>query len=63
MVQVLRLLRLAPEVMETIAGLGEPLVEQIVCERRLRPLVELPQKEQEHRVRSMLGSHGAVGSV
>ncbi len=44
--QVLRLLRLAPEVQEKIADLGDPLTSPIITERKLRPLVSLPRDEQ-----------------
>jgi hypothetical protein len=51
---VLRLLRLAPEVLKAIAALGDPLPSPIVTERRLRPLVNLPQEEQRRRVDALL---------
>ena len=40
--QVLRLLRLAPEINEKVAGLGDPLTSSTMTERKLRPLVNLP---------------------
>ena len=44
--QVLNLLRLAPEVLEKIAGLGDPLTSPIVTERNLRPIIKLQPKKQ-----------------
>ena len=52
--QVLNLLRLAPEVLERIASLGDLLTSPIVTERRLRPLVNLPRVEQRKQVRTLL---------
>lgn len=45
--QVLGLLELAPEVLEAIVGLGDPLSTPVVTERSLRPLLKLPVEEQE----------------
>lgn len=44
--QVLGLLDLAPQVLEAIVGLGDPLSEPVVSERSLRPLLNLPAEEQ-----------------
>jgi len=52
--QMLRLLRLAPEVLETIAGLGDPLPSPIITERRLRPVVSLPPEAQKCWIDNML---------
>ena len=52
--QVLNLLRLAPDVGEKIAGLGDPLTSPTVTERKLRPLVNLPRVEQRKQVRTLL---------
>ena len=52
--QVLNLLKLTPEVIEKIAGLGDPLASPVVTERRLRPLVNLPRAEQRKQVRTLL---------
>jgi hypothetical protein len=52
--QVLRLLRLTPEVLKAIAALGNPLPSPIVTERRLQPVVNLPQEEQRRRVGTIL---------
>jgi len=48
--QVLRLLRLAPEVLEVLVSLGDPLSDPIVTERKLRPILNLPAEEQRWRV-------------
>jgi len=45
--QILRLLTLAPEVLDTIASLGDPLPSPIITERMLRPIVSLPAEEQK----------------
>ncbi len=56
--QVLRLLKLAPEVLEALADLGDPLPTPIVTERKLRPIVNLPVEEQRREVNViLLGSH------
>jgi biotin operon repressor len=52
--QVLNLLRLAPEVIEQVAGLGDPLTTRSVTERKLRRLVNLPEEKQKSRLRKML---------
>ena len=52
--QVLNLLRLAPEVLEKIADLGDPLTSPIVTERKLRPVVLLPKAEQRRRIEDMV---------
>lgn len=44
--QVLRLTRLAPDVLRTIAELGDPLPTPIITERMLRPVVGLSSAEQ-----------------
>jgi hypothetical protein len=44
--QMLRLLRLHPEVLEAIAALGDPLPSRLVTERMLRPIVDLPAQAQ-----------------
>jgi len=54
--QVLNLLRLAPEVLEQIAGLGDPLASPTVTERKLRPLVNLPRVTQSKRIQKLLGN-------
>ncbi len=52
--QVVNLLRMAPEVLEEIAGLGDPLTSPIVTERKLRPLVNLPRAEQKSLIRGLM---------
>jgi hypothetical protein len=52
--QVLRLLKLAPEVLEKITGLGDPLTSSNMTERKLRPIVKLPEKKQEIRIKEMI---------
>ncbi len=44
--QVLGLLDLAPEVVEIVLGLGDPLSTPVVTERSLRPHLKLPVEEQ-----------------
>lgn len=46
--QVLRLLDLAPEVVAFVAALGDPLPRPVISERTLRPLLNLPAKEQQN---------------
>lgn len=52
--QILRLLRLAPEVLESIADLGDPLPSPIITERRLRPVVNLSPEDQKRWINSIL---------
>ena len=49
--QVLGLLDLAPEVIEVVAALGDPLQAPSVTERSLRPLLSLPADEQMRALR------------
>ncbi|MCG6534892.1 MAG: hypothetical protein L7F78_09415 [Syntrophales bacterium LBB04] len=58
--QVLWLLNLTPEVLKTIAALGDPLSSPIVTERRLRPIVNLPPEEQIRRVVAILAGGDTV---
>jgi len=44
--QVLRLLRLTPEVLQKIVALGDPLPSPVVTERVLRSIVNLPREQQ-----------------
>ncbi len=60
--QVLRLLELPPEVLDTLAALGNPLASPIVTERGLRPLVALPPEEQWSRIECMVGQPGTTES-
>jgi transcriptional regulator with XRE-family HTH domain len=52
--QVLRLLRLAPDLLRQIAALGDYLSSPIITERMLRPIVDLSLREQEHYVTAIL---------
>ncbi len=52
--QVLRFLRLDPEVLKAIASLGDSLSSPIVTERRLREIVKLPVEEQKQRLEAIL---------
>ena len=42
--QVLKLLELAPEVLDFIVALGNPLPRPVISERMLRPVLNLPAK-------------------
>jgi hypothetical protein len=48
--QVLHLLKLAPDVLHTIAALGDPLCSQTVTERVLRSLVHRSADEQRREI-------------
>jgi hypothetical protein len=52
--QILRLLKLAPEVQKVVAALGDPLPSPIITERRLRSVINLPVKEQKGKVEEIL---------
>src|SRR5581483_2677370 len=52
--QVLALLDLAPEVLDAIVALGDPLPRPIISERMLRPLLNLPAEEQRHAMKDNL---------
>jgi len=56
--QVLGLLALAPEVVQALAALGDPLAKPIVTERRLRTILKLPIAEQKLAVGAIVGSLG-----
>jgi hypothetical protein len=51
---VLQLLNLAPDVMNTIAALGDPLSFRTVTERVLRSLVHRSADEQRQEINSLL---------
>ena len=53
--QMLNLLKLSHSVMAIIKGLGDPLPNKHLCERKLRPLLGLPEEDQIAMVRSMFG--------
>ncbi len=42
----MNLLRLSPEVIEMISSLGDPIQGPVVTERKFRPLLSLPIKQQ-----------------
>jgi hypothetical protein len=52
--QVLRLLRLPPEVLDKIAALGNPMPGPIVTERELRRIVRLPPVERKQWIDASL---------
>ena len=52
--QVLKLLELAPEVLDFIVALGNPLPRPVISERMLRPVLNLPAKEQRYAVKDIL---------
>jgi len=52
--QVLRLLRVSPEILDKIAAIGDPMPRPIVTECRLRPIVELPPVEQKRSIEATL---------
>jgi hypothetical protein len=57
--QVLGLLDLAPEVVEALAALGDPLPKPIVTERGLRSLLNLSSKEQKRGLEVIASKVGA----
>ena len=52
--QVLGLLRFGPPVLRKIEALGDPLSSRIVIERKLRPLIMLPERAQASMLKKML---------
>lgn len=58
--QILGLLDLAPDVLEALAALGDPLPKPIVTERGLRSLLRLSPKEQKRALQG-IGSKAADG--
>ncbi len=58
--QVLRLLDLTPEVLDTIVALGDPLLNPIVTERGLRSILKRSAEEQKRALRGSLRSHRQV---
>jgi hypothetical protein len=55
--QVLDLLGLAPDVVKSVAALGDPLPQPIVTERMLRPLLKLPANVQSHVLQAACARH------
>jgi len=58
--QVLNLLRLSAQVIDQIASLGDPLSSQIVTERTLRPMIPIPEAEQERRIERLLKRYSSA---
>jgi hypothetical protein len=56
--QVLRLLRLTPEVLQHIALFADHFPSPIITERMLRPLVDLSPEEQKHSIAAILRRKG-----
>jgi hypothetical protein len=54
--QVLHLLNLAPDVLNTIAALGDPLPWHIITERMLRSIVHRSADEQRHTIGRILAN-------
>ena len=52
--QILNLLKLAPEVIERISSLGDPITSEVIAEKRLRPLLALTTDKQKARVEIIL---------
>jgi hypothetical protein len=52
--QILNLLKLAPEVIEKISSLGDPITSQVIAEKRLRALLALTTNQQKARLEIML---------
>ena len=52
--QVLNLLRLSASTIDQFASLGDPLPSPIITERKLRPLVQLPEEVKERRIDQLL---------
>ncbi len=52
--QVLSLLRLCPDALETLDALGDPLYSRKITERKLRPIVKLPKEKQKLKLRETL---------
>jgi hypothetical protein len=53
-IQILNLLKLAPDVIEMISSLGDPMKSLVITERRLRPLLNLTAEEQVTQIKIML---------
>jgi hypothetical protein len=61
--QILHLLDLAPDVMDAVAALGNPLPRPIISERRLRPLLDLSGEDQRRALQAVLGRPVAPASA
>jgi hypothetical protein len=58
--QVLQLLKLAPDVLAYLVGLGDPLPSRIITERVLRSMVRRPAHEQRQEIGRILEGHQAM---
>jgi ParB-like chromosome segregation protein Spo0J len=56
--QVLHLLKLAPDVLNAIAALGDPLPSRAITERMLRSIVHHSAEEQRQELRRLLTTAG-----
>jgi DNA-binding transcriptional regulator YdaS (Cro superfamily) len=52
--QMLSILRLCPDAQATLEAFGDPLYSPKITERKLRPIVKLPEKKQEIRIKEMI---------
>ena len=52
--QLLQVLKLSQEVIDTLLALGDPLPSHIITERNLRPIVNLPLKAQNRWIAKIL---------
>ena len=57
----MNLLKLSPEVIETIYALGDPISVHMITERSLRPLLVLSTEQQKAYIDTML-SHTGLGT-
>jgi len=48
------LLKLPPEVIQTVEGMGDPMPKRYITERRLRSLVKLPSARQRAEINSTI---------
>lgn len=56
--QMLRLLKLKPDVLEVIASPGDPLRSSVITEHNLREILDLAPEEQRRRVAELLAVQG-----
>ncbi len=56
-IQILRLLRMAPSVQEAVLALGDLIEGRIVGAHTLRSLAKFPVEEQQRRVASLIGGN------
>jgi hypothetical protein len=48
---MLRLLKLLPDIQQSVIRMGDPLTSPIMTERNLRPLAKLPRAERKSLIR------------